>query len=56
MVSENTIRDEQYRGAQYQLTKILDTIAMTKDQRRSIDSYLDDMDGAFTNANKNPEV
>lgn len=52
MISENSIRDEKYRGALYAISRILDELPMTVSQRNSINSYLDEMESIFTEANK----
>lgn len=51
MISEKTIREEQYNSASLSLSEELAEVPMTLPQRSRIEDILDDMEDVFIKAN-----
>jgi len=52
-ISEKSIRNERFGNNKYGLGDLLDTIALTREQRAKIDNYIDSLEEVFNEANGN---
>jgi hypothetical protein len=53
MIPEKSIRNEKFGNAKYSLAELLDTVALTREQRTRIDNCIDSLEDAFNEANGN---